>query len=45
MKALSLHNLLERLGLHYEHPKHELTSNSYDRYVFWAEKQVERISH
>lgn len=45
MKASPLQQLFERLGLHYEAPQQELNTNSYDRYLFWVEKQVESLSH
>lgn len=45
MKAPSLQQLFERLGFYRETPKQELNTNSYDRYLFWVEKQVESLSH
>ena len=45
MKASSLQQLFERLGLYHETPRQELNTNSYDRHLFWVEKQVESLSH
>lgn len=45
MKASSLQQLFERLALLFEAPKQDQNTNTYDRYLFWVEKQVESLSH